>query len=237
MSAGPLVAPVDGAYTIGPVKILLDDHNLPDLGDFVARIALAQKWGRPVAVHCVTAAELALALAAFKVAGTFAENRIEHGGIIVKEAIPQLRALGLTVITQPSFIRERGDRYAAEIHARERDNLYRCGSLLAAAVRVAAGSDAPYASADPWASMRTAIERRTRTGRTLGAAERVTPEQALRMYLGQPAVPGRTIRRVAVGARADLCLLKAPLRDVLEAPNSELVQATLLGGSVIYEAP
>jgi predicted amidohydrolase YtcJ len=236
MSGGLLEAPADGAFTVGPLKVLLDEHALPDLEDFTARIAQARRWGRALAVHCVTAAELALTLAAFETAGARLGDRIEHGGVIPQDAISAIRALGLTVVTQPAFIHERGERYAAEVEAAEQGDLYRCASLLAAGVAVAASSDAPYASADPWQGVATAIDRRSLGGLALGAGERVTPAVALSLYLGARTDPGGPPRRIEAGAAADLCLLDAPLREVLNAPSAERVRATLLGGEVVHEA-
>ena len=66
MSAGPIQPPRDGAVRPGPVKILLDENDLPDFDEMVARITLARAWGRRVAVHCVGSAELALTLAALR---------------------------------------------------------------------------------------------------------------------------------------------------------------------------
>ncbi|HLY79298.1 MAG TPA: amidohydrolase family protein, partial [Caulobacteraceae bacterium] len=236
MSGGALAAPADGAFTVGPVKVLLDDHDLPPLDDFVAWIRRARSWGRPVATHCVTASELALTLAALQSAGARPGDRIEHGGVIPAEAVTVIRALGLTVVTQPAFVLERGDRYLAEVDAAEQDDLYRCASLLAAGVPVAASSDAPYASPDPWRGIATAIQRRTLGGQPLGLSEQVAAADALAMYLGSPGSPGAAPRRVEVGAIADLCLLKTPLRDVLAAPAAECVAATLIGGRSVYQA-
>ena len=173
MSGGALTAPADGAFAVGPVKVLLDDHALIDLDDFTSRIADARRQGRAVAVHCVTAGELALTLAAFEAAGAQAGDRIEHGGVIPAAAIGQLRTAGLAVVTQPAFVAERGDRYLAEVDPAEQADLYRCASLQAAGVPVAGSSDAPYASPDPWAGMAAAMRRRTMAGATLGGAERV----------------------------------------------------------------
>lgn len=234
MSGGPLAAPDDGAFAVGPVKVLLDDHSLPDLDDFIARIADARAWGRPVAVHCVTAAELALSLAAFATAGARPGDRIEHGSVIAPGAIGQLRALGLTVVTQPGFIRERGDRYAAEVDPDDLPDLYRLASLRAAGVPVAASSDAPYARPDPWAAMAAACDRQSAAGRVLGADEAVDPATALALYLGDPAHPGGPSRRLRVGAPADLVLLDAPLADVLAAPSAGRVRATLIGGALVF---
>lgn len=236
MSGGPLSAPDDGAFAVGPLKVLLDDHALPDFDDFIDRIGRARALGRAVAVHCVTAGELALSLAVFAAAGARVGDRIEHGGVIPADAIPQLRDLNLTVVTQSAFIRERGERYAAQVAAGEQDDLYRCASLLAAGVPVAGSSDAPYASPDPWQGIAAAIDRKSAAGRVLGAGERVDAATALGLYLDAPDAPGRRRRRVAVGAPADLCLLKVPLRDALAAPDASLVGATLISGEVVHLA-
>jgi len=235
MSGGALDAPADGAFAVGPVKVLLDDHALPEFDDFTLRIARARRWGRAVAVHCVTAGELALTLAAFEAAGAHPGDRIEHGGVIPAAAIAQIRALGLTVVTQPAFVRERGDRYLAEVDPAEQPDLWRCASLLATGVPVASSSDAPYASPDPWTGIAAAIDRTTSGGATLGASERILADAALALYLGAPTAPGGPATRTEVGMIADLCLLGAPLRDVLAAPGAEHVNATFIGGGLVYD--
>ena len=233
MSAGELVA--RPGMTVGPVKVLLDEHDLPDLDELIARIAQARRWGRRVAVHCVTAVELAISLAAFEAAGAVAGDRIEHGGVIPQAALGTLKALGLTVVTQPGFVFERGDRYLAAVAADEQDSLYRIASLRRAGVPVAASSDAPYSSPDPWPAIRAAVERRTRGGQTIGAGEGVSPAEALALWLGDFADPGGPARRVAVGAPADLCLLDTPLAEALADPDAQRVAATLVAGEVVFE--
>ncbi len=235
MSGGDLKAPDDAAFAVGPVKILLDDHDLPDLDDFIGRIAEARDWGRSVAVHCVAAGELALSLAAFESAGALPGDRIEHGGVIPSSAILSLREMGLTVVTQPGFVRDRGDRYLTEVAVEEQADLYRCASLLAAGVPVAASSDAPYGPADPWLGMTAAIGRRTRLGHALGTRERVSPKRALALYLDEASAPGRRPRPVTVGAPADLCLLDRPLDAGLATLSADSVVLTLLNGEVIYD--
>lgn len=234
MSAGPLATPADGAFHVGAVKVLLDDARLPELDAFVATIEGARPQGRAVAVHCVTAGELALTLAAFEIAGARPGDRIEHGGVIPADAIPTLRRLGLTVVTQPAFVLERGDRYLAEVEAGEHEDLYRCASLLRAGVPLGASSDAPYATPDPWTGIAAAAARRTREGRLLGPDERVDPLTALGLYLGSPANPGGPPRQVAPGATADLCLLRARLDEVLASPDAAQVRATIIAGEMVF---
>ncbi|MDQ0466892.1 putative amidohydrolase YtcJ [Caulobacter ginsengisoli] len=233
MSAGPLEEPDDGAFALGPVKLLLDEHSLPDFDELGARFAEARARGRRIAVHCVTAVELAFILAAFETFGARPGDRLEHGGIIPEDAIPTLARLGLTVVTQPAFVGERGDRYLADVDPVDQPDLYRCASLLRAGVRVAGSSDAPYASADPWAAIRAAAWRLTPTCRLLGGEERLSPAQALDLFLGARDDPGGPPRRVAVGALADLCLMTAPAERALFARHP--VGATIIGGHVVFQ--
>jgi predicted amidohydrolase YtcJ len=232
MSGGPLEASAE--WTVGPVKIVPDERDLPPLTEMMETIAAARSYGRCVAVHCVTAAELALTLAAFESAGSRRGDRIEHGGVIPESAIETIRRLRLTVVTQPAFVFERGDRYLAEVDPAEQGDLYRCASLLEAGVSMAASSDAPYASTDPWEAMRAAARRRTRIGHSLGERERVPAPTALELYSGSLEDPGGPPRRVAFGAGADLALLKVPLREALDTLASDLVAATVIGGRVAW---
>lgn len=232
MSGGPLEATGDAGFEVGPVKVLLDDDRLGDPADMAETIRKARRWERPVAVHCVTAGELAYALAAFEDAGARPGDRIEHGGVIDEAAAEAVAALGLTVVTQPAFVLDRGDRYLRQVAERDQPNLYRIAGLRRRGVRVAASSDAPYATLDPWRGMRAAVDRQTRAGEALGLDEAVAPAEALAMYLGASVDPGGTARRIEVGAPADLCLMQSPLADVLDALSSELVSLTLIGGEI-----
>ena len=235
MSDGALEAPGDRAFRVGPVKILLDEGALPDLGHAVVVMSEAHRSGRAVAVHCVTAGELAFTLAAFTEAGTIDGDRIEHGGVIHPYAAEAIARLGLAVVTQPGFVFENGDRYLADVDPDDMPYLYPCGSLIRAGIKVAGSSDAPYASSNPWLAMAAAVRRTTRAGRRLGADEQIAPARALSLFLGDFADPGGPPRRVRVGAPADLCLLDRPVGDALNAFDSDLVAATIVDGRVIYQ--
>ncbi|MET0248198.1 MAG: amidohydrolase family protein [Sphingobium sp.] len=234
MSGGPL--PPSPDYTTGPVKILLDDDRLPALDAIVAAITDARRQGRAVAAHCVTAGELAMMLAAFEEAGARPGDRIEHGSIIPADAIPVLRALGLTVVTQPGFVATRGERYRALVDPAEQPDLYRAASLVAAGVPLGGSSDAPYGDPDPWAGIRAAVVRRTQGGNPLGLAEALSPPRALALYLAPADAPGGPVRRIVPGAPADLCVLQAPIGRILAEPHLAPVAATIQGGVPVHVA-
>ena len=215
----------------GPVKVLLDEPRLPELSDLVEMIRHAHGADRSVAVHVVTAATLAFALAAWGEAGARPGDRIEHGSVITPAAIDPIARMGLTVVTQPSFVAERGDRYLAEVEDDHHD-LYRCATLLERGVPVAGSSDAPYALPDPWRAIEAAVTRRTAGGEVLGPDERLPVDRAYDLFTGAPLDPGRGHRRVEPGAPADLVLLHGPL-DASALPRADDVRATYRGGRLI----
>ncbi|MFJ2158646.1 amidohydrolase family protein [Streptomyces sp. NPDC087856] len=202
-----------------PVKLMLDDPTLPTPAQLARTIGEIRP--RPVAVHCVTRVQLLVTLLALDEVGSVDGDRIEHGSVIPAETIPWLRRLGVTIVTQPHFPVERADAYAADVDAEDRPHLYRCRTLTEAGVPLAAGTDAPYGTPDPWAVMRAATERED--------GERLQPRAALRLFTGEPQHPARE-RRLAVGSDADLCLLHVPLREALRTLTGELVRATYVLG-------
>ena len=93
-----------------------------------------------MAIHCVTAVGAAVAVAAIAEVGPVPGDRIEHGAVLPLDLARRIAELGITVVTNPGFVAERGDRYALEVDAADRPDLWRCRSLLDAGVRVGAGT-------------------------------------------------------------------------------------------------
>ena len=219
---------------LGPLKLVVDDVAGIDPDALSRRIAATHADGRPVALHCVTRAEVVASIAAIETAGALAGDRLEHASELPFELIETVARLGLTIVSQPNFIAERGDAYLAELDPTTLETLYRGASVQCAGVALAAGSDAPFGSVDPWRAMRAAVDRQTRHGQIIGAHERLSPSAALQLFLGKPLQPG-TARALKAGVPADLCLLDCPLRDALADLRREHVRATIIGGRMVYE--
>ncbi len=220
---------------LGARKIVLDDQSLPAEDELAALFAATHKRGCPVAVHCVSAEQLVLAVGAFRCAGSQVGDRIEHAGIVPPGFSRSLAKLGITVVTQPGFLSARGDDYLRDVPPAELGWLYPCGTLLAAGVLVGAGSDAPFGPLDPWLAMATAVERRSRAGAAIGLPERIDPASALRLYLGRADSPGEP-RRVAAGEPGELCVLRAPIDRVLSELGSDQVAAVVIGDEIVEVA-
>ncbi len=220
-------------HCLAPGKRILHDDRL-DLAELTAWITDRHGVGGPVAVHCVTAAQLVVTLAALRAAGGHPRDRIEHAAVVPQDNLNDLAELGVTVVTQPNFVAERGDQYLADVPAGEQHQLWRLASLLRADIPVALSSDMPFGGGDPWAAMRAAVHRKTGSGAVLGADERVSASTALAMFLGYPDRPAEA-RTVEPGQPGDLCVLLAPPPEVLENLDSDMVAATIVGGKAVFE--
>jgi predicted amidohydrolase YtcJ len=221
-------------HCLAPGKRILhdDDLNLEQLAEWIAD---RHRCGGPVAVHCVTAAQLLVTIAALRQAGTHPRDRIEHAAVTPWDCLADLAELAITVVTQPNFVAERGDQYLDEVPAAEHDQLWRVASLLRADVQVALSTDMPFGQADPWAAMRAAVHRTTPSGAVLGTDERVSARTALTMFFGYPDQPTRA-RTLQPGEPGDLCVLSVPPETALAELDAGMVAATIVGGEIAYAA-
>lgn len=222
-------------HALAPGKRILHDDGL-DLDDLVGWITERHRDGTPVALHCVTAAQLVVTLAALRITGVAPGDRIEHAAVVPDDCIPDLATVGVTVVTQPNFVAERGDEYRADVPDSEHRELWRVATLLTAGIPLALSTDTPFGDGDPWAAMRAAVHRRTPTGEVLGPEERIAAATALTLFLGTADRPSSP-RRLVPGAPGDLCLVAAPPADVLAELDAGLVSSTIVSGDVVWERP
>ncbi|MDG4663036.1 amidohydrolase family protein [Mycobacterium sp. 236(2023)] len=216
---------------LAPGKRILHDDEL-DLDALTRWVRHTHSVGVPVALHCVTAAQLVVALEAFRAVGRHPLDRIEHAAVVPDGMIADLAASRIPVITQPNFVAERGDQYLADVPEAEHHELWRLATLLNAGIPVALSTDAPFGDADPWAAMRAAVHRRTPSGTVLGPGECVTAATALTMFLGNR--PGHP-HRVEAGGAGDLCILATPPAEALAELDAAAVTGTVIAGELVYE--
>ena len=166
-------------------------------------------------------------------AGTHPQDRIEHAAVVPDDSVADIVGVGITVVTQPNFVAERGEQYLDDVPPAEQHELWRVASLLRAAVPVALSTDMPFGDDDPWKAMRAAVRRTTGRGTVLGADECVSPREALTMFFGAADAPVAH-RRIEPGQLGDLCILAAAPAEVLSELDSSMVRATIVAGNVVH---
>jgi predicted amidohydrolase YtcJ len=220
-------------HCLAPGKRILHDDDL-DLEGLSAWIEARHDDGAPVALHCVTAVQLVVTIAALRAAGGRPGDRIEHAAVVPDDCLAELAELGITVATQPNFVAERGDQYLTDVPEDEHPALWRVASLRSAGVPVVMSTDLPFGDANPWAAMRAAVRRTTPSGAVLGAAECIPALTALTMFLGSAAQPTQA-RTVSPGQPADLCVLAASPPTVLHELDEGTLAATVIAGDVVFD--
>ena len=231
------------------VKIILDEttgHLKPDqteLNEMVLRIHQAgfQACLHAVEEKTVEAACSAIEYALKKLPKSDHRHRIEHCSVCPPSLAKKLAALGIMVVTQPSFIYYSGERYLRTVPSEELKHLYPIKTLLKSGVKVAASSDCPIAPANPMTGIYAACSQMTETGEAVLPEEKISPEEALRMY-------GETAARatfdegmkgsISPGKLADLVVVNEdPTRVSLDEIKDLELEMTIINGEVLWEKP
>lgn len=254
----------DDAVRFGHVKVFLDgsllgataavtedfcghDHNRGYLLDepvsYRDRALGAYRAGWPLALHAIGDAAIDLALdlieeAQQRYGRVAAPCRIEHFGIARPDQLERAGRLAIAVTPQAGFIGPIGDQMADRVGPERADWLYRGRSVVDAGVLLAGSSDLPVADNNLRRGMQSAVDRLTESGAALGAAEALTPEEALRTHTewaaratGQIADKG-TLER---GKLADFAVFSD---SPLTAPSIARIDvvATVVGGELTFDA-
>ncbi|WP_342514593.1 amidohydrolase [Sporosarcina sp. FSL K6-1522] len=230
---------------MGPVKVVIEalPHLFPDPHELSQLAAEATRRDIPLSIHVVDpemtwAAIEAIRYATERYPEKSIRHRFEHLSLCPDAFLPDISALGITVVTNPSLIHDHGDRYHTNVDVAEHSWLYRMHSVLAADIPLAAGSDAPVASFNPWIGIQTACTRATLSGAILGDSEKLERQQALALYTtGAARAAGWELSRgmIRPGFHADVILVdQNPLTCSIDALRHTQVAATWIDGKLVY---
>jgi len=168
-------------------------------------------------------------------------HRIEHCGVLRPDLIRRIRDLGVVPVSQPPFIPEFGDGFLRHLGRPRCQLTYPLRALVAAGIPVAGSSDSPVSSYHPLTGIQAAVTERTADGAEFAPGERLTVEEALRLYTvnaSHASFDERDRGTIERGKLADLAVLARDPRAVApETIASIPVLATVRGGALAYERP
>ncbi len=206
-------------------------------------ILAVDEAGLQAAVHVIEEPEIEAACDAIEHARrrhgrSGPRHRLEHCSVCPPGLVKRMAELGVTVVTQPSFLYFSGDRYLESVPDSQKPHLYPIGSMLRNGVRAGFGSDFPIADANPMTGIYAAVTRATQGGNWVLPEEGIPLSDALRLYTldAAAAVFEDSIKgSITPGKLADLVLLE---KDPGEMDPHEIkdirVRLTMLDGRIAW---
>jgi predicted amidohydrolase YtcJ len=147
-------------------------------------------------------------------------DRLEHAQLLRQDEVDRFTRLGVTASIQPIHAAADRDLVEACWDGRQ-DRAYAWRSLLSAGTHLAAGSDAPVESVNPWLGLFAAVHRRMPTDPRddWRSEQALTVVEALSAYTLGPAraLGVHDEGHLRPGARADLAVLSVDLDTLLAA--------------------
>lgn len=256
----------DDRLRIGPVKIVSDGsfigrsaamhhcyHGEPhnhgvmqyDADELRAMITGAHAAGWTVAVHAIGDAAIDHVMDAVEEAQRLkprqdVRHRIEHFALASDAQVARAAALGLTAVPQGTFISDFGDGMMDAVEPALAPLIYRMKSLLNAGMVLPGSTDSPVSDGNPLVSIHDMVNRRTASGRVLGAQERLSVAEAVRAYtFGSAYAVGQERDKGALrrGMLADFTVLSEDLFSIDPSRIRETqTLATVVGGEMLYDA-
>jgi predicted amidohydrolase YtcJ len=166
-------------------------------------------------------------------------HRVEHCSVCPPSLAKRLASLGIIVVTQPSFIYYNGERYLRTVPASNLKHLYPIATLMKNGVEVVGSSDCPIVPANPLMGIYAATSRIADNGERILPKERITREDALKMYTevaAKTSFEEKNKGTISPGKLADLVVLNG---DPTKLPINEIkdikVEMTILDGEVVWD--
>lgn len=214
-----------------------------EVNDIVARCF---KNGVPLIIHALGDAALDQAIAGLNVGqyvapGDDRRTQLIHLQQVQEDQFDRLRDLDVTLTFQVAHNFYFGDFHEVEIYGPLRTaRLNPLASALERGFSTTIHHDSPVHPVDPFFLVWTAVNRTTRSGRVIGAEQRIGVLDALRACTIEPAYQWReeaTKGSLAPGKLADLMVVDAdPLAIDPDAIKDIAVLETLKEGETIFES-
>jgi predicted amidohydrolase YtcJ len=204
-------------------------------------IVAAHAGGWQVGVHVQGDRAMTAVLGALETAVRTAprdhRHRLEHAGYPTGDLVARIARLDAITVNQPNYLYDSGDEFLARLGARAH-GLQPLRDELEAGITVVLSSDSDVTSYRPLDTIRAAIARRTSTGASIGAAQALTLEEALRAHTISAAFALRMEDRIGsieAGKLADIVVLDGDLAGTEIDEIGEIgVWLTLVDGRVAY---
>lgn len=165
-------------------------------------------------------------------------HRIEHCMVCDEELGKRILDLGVVPVLQPDIFRL-GDGYIAALGVARAEEVIPMHIFQTLGIPVAFSSDAPVVPCDPLLNIRSAVERVTPGGVTLGRHHAMTVMESIRLYTAGGAFATHSEKekgKLVPGMLADFAVLSLdPAATPVDEFDGLYVNMTVAGGRPTYE--
>ena len=166
-------------------------------------------------------------------------HRVHHAYLPTETALQLMREYRIPALATIPFLTNLGESFVTSLGERRAARMLPLRTYLDAGVPLALASDAPVTTHNPFVGIYSAVTRKTVYGRELGSDERISREEAIRLYTSdaawvtfEDAIKGS----ITPGKVADLAVLD---RDLLQVPDEEITEVTstmtVVGGRIVHD--
>lgn len=195
-----------------------------------------------VAIHANGERAIEMALDSIEAAGPPTSpyrDRIEHCSIVTDSIIQKMKALNVVAVPFAGYPLYHGDNLLKWYGQDRLERMFAHRSLLDAGILIAGSSDFPCGPLSPFDGLRSLVSRTSSTGHPVGPSQKISIEEALRIYSEGSAeieqqhhVKGK----LAPGQLADFIVVDCNPLDLDPVHLSEVeVQSAWVGGKVRWQ--
>ena len=167
-------------------------------------------------------------------------HRVHHAYLPTPRTLALMARHRIPAVLNPPFLYYLGESFVTSLGPARAARMKPARAYLAAGVPLAGSSDSTVSAYNPFVGIATMVLRRTVADRDLGPDQRLTREEAIRLYTSGAAYALRREREwgtLEPGRWADLVVLD---RDILTCPDEELMAIkplrTAVAGATVFEA-
>lgn len=213
---------------------------------FNSLVATANRYGWRVGVHAVGDAAIDTVLDAYEKAD--AEHSIKgrrfiviHGSLMRRDQMERARALDVRVDAQTSFLWDKAAVVAKFLGKETADRAFPMRTMIdvMGLDAVGQGTDYPINLLNPFVNMYVMVTRRDKNGEVFGAGERISREEAIRLYTSAASryafAEGKT-GSIEPGKYADMAVISDDILTVPEEAIKDIVAVrTIVEGQTVFE--
>jgi hypothetical protein len=213
---------------------------------FNALVATANRYGWRVGVHAVGDAAIDRVLDAYELAD--AERSIKgrrfiviHGSLMRRDQMERARILDVRVDAQTSFLWDKAAVVAKFLGKDTADRAFPMRTMIdvMGLGSIGQGTDYPINLLSPFINMYVMVTRRDKNGEVFGADERISREEAIRLYTSAAARYSFSEDKtgsIEPGKYADMVVLSDDIMTVAEEGIKDIVAVrTIVEGRTVFE--